>query len=100
MHLLSRVRIITLVSAACLASCTPFSQVASEPEATAAPSSTAEFTPTRVPMTAASVPSPEVTRSAATAAATSRGPDLEATDPESVQLAGGHLQLVEFFRFT
>ena len=33
-------------------------------------------------------------------AATSRGPDLEATDPATVALASGGLQLVEFFRFT
>jgi hypothetical protein len=32
--------------------------------------------------------------------ATSRGPNLEATDPEFVSLASGQLQLVEFFRFT
>lgn len=34
------------------------------------------------------------------AAATSRGPNLEATDPTTVNLASGQLQLVEFFRFT
>jgi len=34
------------------------------------------------------------------AIATSRGPDLEATDPATVSLASGQLQLVEFFRFT
>jgi len=34
------------------------------------------------------------------AVATSRGPDLEATDPNTVGLASGGLQLVEFFRFT
>ena len=34
------------------------------------------------------------------AAATSRGPNLEATDPATVSLASGQLQLVEFFRFT
>ena len=34
------------------------------------------------------------------AVATSRGPDLEATDPTTVNLASGQLQLVEFFRFT
>jgi hypothetical protein len=34
------------------------------------------------------------------AVATSRGPNLEATDPATVSLASGHLQLVEFFRFT
>lgn len=32
--------------------------------------------------------------------ATSRGSDLEATDPASVSLASGGLQLIEFFRFT
>jgi hypothetical protein len=34
------------------------------------------------------------------AVATSRGPNLEATDPSSVSLASGQLQLIEFFRFT
>ena len=34
------------------------------------------------------------------AIATSRGPDLHATDPTTVSLASGQLQLVEFFRFT
>jgi len=32
--------------------------------------------------------------------ATSRGPDLEATDPTTVSLASGGLHFVEFFRFT
>jgi hypothetical protein len=32
--------------------------------------------------------------------ATSRGPDLEATDPSTVSLASGGLHFVEFFRFT
>jgi flagellar basal body-associated protein FliL len=31
---------------------------------------------------------------------TSRGPNLEASDPSTVNLASGQLQLVEFFRFT
>ena len=45
---------------------------------------------------------PQVTNDAPTvvAAATSRGPDLEATDPATVSLASGQLQLIEFFRFT
>jgi hypothetical protein len=34
------------------------------------------------------------------AAATSRGPSLEATDPGDVTLVSGGLQLIEFFRFT
>jgi len=32
--------------------------------------------------------------------ATSRGPNLEATDPSTVSLASGQVQFVEFFRFT
>jgi len=45
---------------------------------------------------------PQVTADApvVVAAATSRGPNLEATDPAMVNLASGQLQLVEFFRFT
>lgn len=34
------------------------------------------------------------------AVATSRGPDLHATDPTTVSLASGQYQFVEFFRFT
>ena len=34
------------------------------------------------------------------AVATSRGPELHATDPSTVSLASGQIQLVEFFRFT
>jgi hypothetical protein len=32
--------------------------------------------------------------------ATSRGPDLHASDPSTVSLASGQIQFVEFFRFT
>jgi hypothetical protein len=32
--------------------------------------------------------------------ATSRGPNLEASDPTTVSLASGGLQFVEFFRYT
>ena len=32
--------------------------------------------------------------------ATSRGPNLEATDPSTVSLASGQIHFVEFFRFT
>ncbi len=49
-----------------------------------------------------SVIQPQATNEALVAAAvpTSRGPNLEATDPATVSLASGQLQLVEFFRFT
>jgi len=37
---------------------------------------------------------------AVAAVATSRGDNLEASDPASVQIASGGVQLIEFFRFT
>jgi hypothetical protein len=61
------------------------------------------------PVTEPAAPESEPTASAATeapsveipaVAATSRGSNLEATDPTTVNLASGQLQLVEFFRFT
>lgn len=75
------------------------------PQATQPP---AEPTEAAVPATATSADSsaPAATAPAPTqpvevqAVATSRGPNLEATDPATVSLASGQLQLVEFFRFT
>ena len=43
---------------------------------------------------------PPVVADTALPVATSRGPDLHATDPTTVSLASGGLQFVEFFRFT
>lgn len=66
-------------------------------EPTAAPSSTS----TSLPPTLTPVPaSTELPAPTAPAVATSRGPDLEATDPSTVALASGGLHFVEFFRFT
>lgn len=71
--------------------------------APAVPASPAPTVPaaTQTPETA---PKPTVQVEAASptpvAVATSRGPNLEATDPATVALASGGLQLVEFFRFT
>jgi hypothetical protein len=59
-----------------------------------------------LPLTAAPVDPSPITEVSPTqtvnieAAPTSRGPNLEATDPTTVSLASGQLQLVEFFRFT
>ena len=52
--------------------------------------------PTLEPATQAA-PDEEAT---AAPVATSRGPDLHATDPTTVSLASGGIQFVEFFRFT
>ena len=58
--------------------------------------------PQAITQTPESVTPPQVTKEApiVIAVATSRGPNLEATDPATVSLASGQLQLVEFFRFT
>ena len=52
-----------------------------------------EALPTQAPPTEMPTEVPQVI-------ATSRGPDLEATDPTTVSLNSGELQFVEFFRFT
>lgn len=70
--------------------------VESEPTAVPLPTATMvhpEAAPTDAPATQASIEVPQ-------AVATSRGPDLEATDPTTVSLNSGDLQFVEFFRFT
>ena len=84
-----------------LAACAP--QAATEPSSAqpTAPAVVVEPSATLV----VEAPSPTVapTESAAATAlpvATSRGPDLHATDPLTVSLASGQIQLVEFFRFT
>jgi len=59
-----------------------------QPEAAPTEAASAEVQPTEAPT--------EVPQ----AVATSRGPDLEATDPTTVSLDSGDLQFVEFFRFT
>ncbi len=66
---------------------------------------TEERTPTAVVSSEALSP-PEATATPSAPPAdlqvvpTSRGPNLHATDPTTVSLASGGLQLVEFFRFT
>jgi hypothetical protein len=60
--------------------------------------------PTATVSTYTSVPEAAVSTPTQTmevqAVPTSRGPKLEATDPATVNLASGQVQLVEFFRFT
>lgn len=87
-----------------LAACAP----AAAPE-TAAPTAlppTATFPPP-VPTLEQGQPMPRMTEAPTEAVAptplpvaTSRGPELHATDPTTVNLASGQLQFVEFFRFT
>lgn len=82
---------VSLVAALWAASCAP----------SAPPAPADAITPTTPPATAlplTQAPSEPVTE--VQPVATSRGPDLHATDPATVSLASGDLQLVEFFRFT
>jgi hypothetical protein len=68
------------------------------PASTATPAPQSTVTPE---MTLTSAPAATLAPTqAALPVATSRGPNLEATDPATVALASGQLQLVEFFRFT
>ena len=89
-----------ILLSALLASCVP-ATASPEPAAQATPPPDA-FQPTMAlpdpTLRVATQAAPE----AATAlpVATSRGPDLHATDPGTVSLASGGLQFVEFFRFT
>ncbi len=77
------------LAAVLLASCAP--QATQPPE----PFAVATQTPESATQTQVTADAPTVA-----AVATSRGPNLEATDPATVSLASGQLQLVEFFRFT
>jgi hypothetical protein len=52
------------------------------------------------PATLAPEQAAEIPASPVAIAATSRGPDLEASDPGTFSLASGQVQLVEFFRYT
>ena len=68
----------------------------STPTQAAAPiSATLSVNPTATPAPGLSTaPAPTVQM-----VATSRGPKLEATDPQTVSMASGGLQFVEFFEF-
>ena len=89
---------VALVAALALFACAP----AATSAPTAVPTDALVIPATEAPTISSA---PEATTSAPTdipvqAVATSRGPNLEATDPSTVNLASGQLQLVEFFRFT
>ncbi len=80
-----------LVASACASATT----VPAAPTDAVIPATAAPINPS-APEATASVP----LEAPVQAVATSRGDNLEATDPTTVSLASGQLQLVEFFRFT
>jgi hypothetical protein len=77
-----------------LAACAPTATTSLQPTATSLPIGLTSEAPTQI------VAQTEVSVPTALPVATSRGPNLEATDPTTVSLASGGLQFVEFFRFT
>lgn len=92
---------VSLIAVQLAVSCAPAAPTEAEQPAPEAPPATV-IPATEAPTNPAA---PEATQAVATeipvqAVATSRGPNLEATDPTTVSLASGGLQLVEFFRFT
>lgn len=85
-----------------IAACAPGT---SQPPAAAQPVVVVESTATplaegAVPTLEAATQAPAAEVPTALPVATSRGPDLHATDPSTVNLASGELHFVEFFRFT
>ena len=77
-----------------LAACAPAESVTEPP---AVDLVTATLAAPTIESATQAAPSGEAT---ALPVATSRGPNLEATDPTTVSLASGELHFVEFFRFT
>ena len=83
-----------------LSACAP-GAASTEPAAPATqPSIASEPTMARPEPTLEAATQPAPAEATALPVATSRGPDLHATDPTTVSLASGGLQFVEFFRFT
>ncbi|MBI3738318.1 MAG: hypothetical protein HY258_04660 [Chloroflexi bacterium] len=98
-------RTFSLLAAILISSCEVLAEGApavTQPTATPAPVLTSTSQPpTEASITATQTQVPaEAPTQTPLAVATSRGPNLEATDPTTVQLDSGGLQIVEFFRFT
>ena len=97
---MSKIRLLPSIAliAIYLAACAPMSNPVSPSQTAVMPSPTtfsAFNTATPDALSPADAPAPSPLP-----IATSRGPELHATDPATVSLASGGLQLVEFFRFT
>jgi hypothetical protein len=92
----------SILIALLLASCAPAASPAPGVDlpSVQAPASPVAAEPSQTPLSAAQPASTESAAPTPLPVATSRGPDLHATDPATVNLASGQLQFVEFFRFT
>lgn len=96
---LSPLLLVAVILAACAPS--PATQPSTSPPVVDLPSAT-PFQPVEPTESAATQPpvATEPPTQAPLPVATSRGPELHATDPATVSLASGQYQFVEFFRFT
>ena len=86
-----------LLLALLAASCAPQATPPASAPATELPSATPAQA---VESTGGEATQPPVATEPPLPVATSRGPNLEATDPTTVSLASGQYQFIEFFRFT
>ena len=94
----SRIFLLNLVlTAVLLASCAP---KAAQPPAPVGVDVPQAATPAPVDTTQPQQPQSQATEAPVQVIPTSRGDKLQATDPATVSLASGDLQMVEFFRFT
>ena len=98
-RLFSTLSLLAVLLIACASSnaTEPSSAQPTAPEVVIQPSETLVLEP---PSPTAEMALTETVSSTAVPVATSRGPELEATDPLTVSLASGQIQFVEFFRFT
>ena len=96
--------LVAVIVAACAPAAStdvPANPIVVEPSLTPTSAPVMEVTSTLEPVaTAILVPLSPTPSSSVQPVATSRGPNLEASAPNTVKLASGGLQLVEFFRFT
>jgi hypothetical protein len=86
-----------LVAVLLTASCAPAAPTTDSVPPTSAPAETSVPQPTAAVEAPAAAPTEPAQ---VQPAPPSRGPNLQATDPATVSLASGELQLLEFFRFT
>ncbi|HEX9839327.1 MAG TPA: hypothetical protein VGA72_08280 [Anaerolineales bacterium] len=100
----TQLRTSLILIAVLVGACAPGSTSTNPPAAATRPSIQPSVTlasPTLEPATQPPLDAPtEASAPTPLPAATSRGPDLHATDPSTVSLASGQIQFVEFFRFT
>ena len=82
-----------------VAACTPESS-ATDPPVAELPTETLPTATLAAPTLESDTQAAPTEEATALPVATSRGPELHATDPTTVSLVSGGLQFVEFFRFT